>query len=87
MRSPFRQRWPDIIPPGQADCESLTVATDRFFDQRSVMNRFTMAKPCATISPAVATIRTPRISITTFSLQTNRKCSTDRWGASRRAVL
>jgi hypothetical protein len=43
--------------------------SDRVADQRSVMKRLTMAKPCATISPAVATIRTTRISITTFNFQ------------------
>lgn len=58
-----------------------------FHDQRSVMNRFTIATKCATRRSPVATIRTPRISITTFIFPNHRKCSTDWWGASRRGVL
>jgi hypothetical protein len=54
----------------------LEGATHRLFrDQRSVTNRFTMATKCASRRPPVATIRTLRISITTFNLQTAGRAS------------
>lgn len=80
------QRWPN--EPVRPGClRSPHGDADRVLDQRSVTNRFTMATACATRRSPVATIRTLRISITTFNLQIHRKCSTDWWGASRRRVL